>query len=343
MKALLKRLAYRGGLLGSYNRLRNRRRLTVVMFHRVLPVSDPRYAGADPEWTMTPDTFERCLKFFKKHYRIVSPRHVLDALAGARRLPGRSLLVTFDDGWADTAEYAQPLLDRHSIPALVFVVASAIGRSEPFWEERVYRLLATDPGGIERIKSGADRHGIRFAFPGGSSGMDEHRIRKVVARLGTLAAADLESIADTFAAPNPTPPAMLSNGQLSALAASSHVIGGHGMTHRPLSKVGDLKQELHRAQESLSSHLKGQPIEAMSFPHGAFSDAIVAACRSAGYKYLFSSEAVLNDVGAKLDAVRPLGRIHIPERAIVGRSGRFQPELLASWLFLRPHDACARK
>jgi peptidoglycan/xylan/chitin deacetylase (PgdA/CDA1 family) len=292
---------------------------------------------------MTPDTFERCLKFFKRHYRIVSPREVFEALAGERRVPGRSLLVTFDDGWADTAEFAQPLLDQHSIPALVFVVASAIGRSEPFWEERVYRLLATDPQGIERIKREADRQGIRMELPPSSSGPDEQRIREVVAQLSTLAVTDLESIADTFAAAAASPAAMLTSGQLSDLAASSHVIGGHGLTHRPLTRVGDLKQELHRAQESLSSHLNGRPIESMSFPHGAFSEAIVAACRLAGYKYLFSSEAVLNDLGARLDAARPLGRIHISQRAIVGRFGRFQPELLASWLFLRPRDAGARK
>jgi peptidoglycan/xylan/chitin deacetylase (PgdA/CDA1 family) len=335
MKALLKRLAYRGGLLGSYNRLRNRRRLTVVMFHRVLPVSDPRYAGADPEWTMTPDTFERCLKFFKKHYRIVSPRHVLDALAGARRLPGRSLLVTFDDGWADTAEYAQPLLDRHSIPALVFVVASGVGRAEPFWEEQVYRVLATDPEGIDRIRRVAERRGIRMAFHASSAGTDERTIRDVIDQLSAFAFADLESIAATFPAPDPPRPAMLSPAQLAGLAAS-HVIGGHGMTHRPLTKVPDLQQELQGAKERLSSHLNGRPVESMSFPHGAFSEAVIAECRAAGFEYLFSSEAVLNDVAPTAEAPRPLGRIHISERAIVGRSGGFQPELLASWLFLRP-------
>jgi hypothetical protein len=75
----------------------------------------------------------------------------------------------------------------------------------------------------------------------------------------------------------------------------------------------------------------------MSFPHGAWSSTVVAQAQAAGYRHLFSSEACLNGFGDGNDAPsRPVGRIHISERAIVDAAGTFQPALLAGVLFLRP-------
>jgi glycosyltransferase involved in cell wall biosynthesis/peptidoglycan/xylan/chitin deacetylase (PgdA/CDA1 family) len=45
-----------------------------------------------------------------------------------RRLPpARSVVVTFDDGYTDTAEVALPLMRRGGVPATVFVVSGAMG------------------------------------------------------------------------------------------------------------------------------------------------------------------------------------------------------------------------
>lgn len=125
-KTALKTAAYRTGILGFYHVLRNRDTLTVAMFHRVLPATDPRYAGADPEWTITPDIFRQCLMFFRRHYTVVSPDIVFSALSGATTLPSRSLLITFDDGWADNPEYALPILNEFSMSSLIFIAAGAV-------------------------------------------------------------------------------------------------------------------------------------------------------------------------------------------------------------------------
>jgi hypothetical protein len=76
----------------------------------------------------------------------------------------------------------------------------------------------------------------------------------------------------------------------------------------------------------------------MSMPHGAASEAVIAECRRAGYRYLFNSEANLNSLsGGSADApLGPVGRIHISEREILGPSGSVEPALLSLWLFPRP-------
>ncbi|MBC7502250.1 MAG: polysaccharide deacetylase family protein, partial [Herminiimonas sp.] len=333
--AMVKVIAYRSGMLGAYHRFRNRGQLTVAMFHRILPVDDLRYLGADPEWTMTPNSFARCLQFFRSHYNVVSPEQVFAALRGEGHLPRRSLLVTFDDGWGDTAEYAQPILDAYSIPSLVFVVGSAIDRSTPFWEEAIYALLSTHAEGYAQLRQALKPFGVILPEVPPTQ-MNEKSIRAIISRLSESDRLTLESVTGSLGAAYGNNAAMLDCEQLVKLDASIHTIGGHGMSHQPLTSVMDIQNEMISAQASISAYLNKPKIESMSFPHGAYSDSVIAHCRSVGYKYLFSSDAHLNTLDDKTGTYSPVGRIHISERWITNKEGEFQPALLATWLFLRP-------
>lgn len=133
----LKRALYYSGALDAYHRARNRDRLTVIMFHRVLSPGDARWRTADPEYSLRDDLFAACLAFFKRHYHVVALDDVLAARAGGPPLPARPLLITFDDGWSDNEEFALAHLRRAGLPSVLFVVADVIGRDEPFFQERM--------------------------------------------------------------------------------------------------------------------------------------------------------------------------------------------------------------
>lgn len=335
LKLLFKQLAYQGGLLGIFHRFKNHRNLTVAMFHRILPSTDSRYAGADPEWTMSPDTFEKCLIFFRKHYHIVSPNQVFSALQGESKLPSRSLLITFDDGWADTANYALPILNKFSISSLIFVAGAAMNQTRPFWEECIYSFLATHSKGIVELETRLKPYGINLVTSD-SSVMNEQSIRDIISKLGHLDRSILETLADQLTKTKKQQAAMLSTEDIAMLIGSSHTIGGHGMTHQALTKVDNLDQELKNAQYTISEFLNNEPVKAMSFPHGAYSNKVINQCRSAGYQFLFSSDAFLNTLEATYSERSVIGRIHISEREIYDNSGKFKSALLATWMFLRP-------
>jgi len=331
-KLLIKKLAYRLGVLWLFHQLRNRNSLTVVMFHRVLAPSDPRYREADPEWTMKTDSFDQCLQFFQKHYNIVSAEQVFAAIRGEKPLPPRSLLVSFDDGWADTAQYALPILDKRKVPALIFVAGSAIGQPFPFWQERVFHFLAGNQDGISQLKILLLKHGISIEEEMEiQSG--EAKIRAIIKQLERFDPALLDSATRTL--PICTSPAAMLNHQELLVLAQNHCIGGHGMTHQPLAKAGDANHELRASQETLSQ-LLGRTVESMSFPHGSYSDSIIKKSLKNRYKYLFSSESCLHRIKGDTSLSIPVGRIHISEREIVNKSGKVQEVLLAGWLFFRP-------
>ena len=49
--------------------------------------------------------------------------------------------ITFDDGWVDTFQYAFPLLQKHRVPATVFLAVRFIDGKRRFWQDRLVDCL----------------------------------------------------------------------------------------------------------------------------------------------------------------------------------------------------------
>jgi peptidoglycan/xylan/chitin deacetylase (PgdA/CDA1 family) len=314
---LARRAAWRLGALQATHRARNARSLTVVTFHRVLAADDPRWATADPRYTIAREQFAACLAFFGEHYQVVEPDEVLAAQRGSA-LPERPLLVTIDDGWADTHDHALPELLHAGMRAIVFVTACAVDAAEPFWPERVVAAARTGA-----IAGGAD------AAPA------------LVEQLGRAAPALRERwLAGALPSLDPrSAPRLGTAAELRAVAAAGMAIGGHGATHEPLAGHGDLETELVESRQFLCRRLGplGQDEPAtMSFPHGAYDRAAVVAARSAGFRLLATSDPCLNRVDDGLLTTDLIGRIGIPASAIADGRGTVREDLLARWLWRRP-------
>jgi peptidoglycan/xylan/chitin deacetylase (PgdA/CDA1 family) len=60
-------------------------------------------------------------------YRVISLASFLEQRRLHRVPPARSVVITFDDGYADVSSHASPVLARHGFPATVFLVSGAMG------------------------------------------------------------------------------------------------------------------------------------------------------------------------------------------------------------------------
>lgn len=329
---LAKKWLYGSGLLGLYHRLRNRRTLTVIMFHRVLERTDPRWRSCDPDYTLEADLLDACLAFFRRHYRIVSAEDVLAARRGGRPLPPHALLITFDDGWSDNHDYALPRLARAGVPGLLFVVADVIGRRLAFYQERIV-------GGwrLGRLRV-AD-----LAAAAGCAAADESidSLRRVIAAIERLDETERARVLAPFAdALDDGLRHMVSADEVAALERGGIAIGTHGKTHTPMPRATDLAAELGGARREVAVHLEGGRAPAtMSFPHGRYDAAIAERAHEAGFELVFTSDPTINPIGDRPDWL--LGRLGFEQSGIVDRAGRFRPDKLALHLFRRPIRAPA--
>jgi hypothetical protein len=100
-----------------------------------------------------------------------------------------------------------------------------------------------------------------------------------------------------------------------------------------------------RESRSLLTRASGvaeRQVQALSFPHGVYDAGAVDAAFEAGFEMLFTSDKGLNSTRPDQGVGRILARINMDSAAVTRNLVRAEPELLASWLFDRPHLALER-
>lgn len=112
-------------------------RLPILMYHRVAAKGDPRVA----RYRINPDAFEEQLRYLREtgYYAVTLEQWRL-AMKDERPLPGRAVLLTFDDGYVDFKTHAWPLLRRYGFSATLFVVADEVGKTNRWDHPRTQEL-----------------------------------------------------------------------------------------------------------------------------------------------------------------------------------------------------------
>jgi peptidoglycan/xylan/chitin deacetylase (PgdA/CDA1 family) len=87
--------------------------------------------------TVSPSAFAAQLEYLASHdYHVIRLADLVDFMAGALPLPKRSVVITFDDGYASTYRYGYPLLRKYGFPATVFVYTDFAGAGDAMsWSE----------------------------------------------------------------------------------------------------------------------------------------------------------------------------------------------------------------
>jgi len=115
-------------------------RPVILMYHRIAQETFDPWALA-----VAPAKFDEQLAWLAKH-RTLLPLPEFAKLHDRGELPDEAVAVTFDDGYACTARVAAPLLDRHGVPATIFLPAGLIGRTHRFWWDKLGEIVLNHPG-----------------------------------------------------------------------------------------------------------------------------------------------------------------------------------------------------
>jgi len=100
---------------------RLQRGTAVLMYHAI-----GREGESPSRWVLPRSRFERQLAWLgRRRYNVISLDEFVRARVENRLPPPKSVVITFDDGYADNAEVALPALERYAFPATVFLVSAA--------------------------------------------------------------------------------------------------------------------------------------------------------------------------------------------------------------------------
>lgn len=330
-------------MLDLWHRRRNRQALTVIMYHRIIDPGDVRWLRCDPEYSLSTELFEKTLIFFRRHYNLVTLDDVVRARQRPGALPEVPLLITFDDGWADTAEFAAPILAKYRCPSLLFVATDVIGRPDAFWQEQMIGAWRSGRIGASRLAQVWSELGEAGQAAGAQHQVtargDLEPMRALIAYLERQPSDRRQAVlARLFALLADPTTQMISMAQLVGLPAQGMALGGHGHTHTPLTDVSNPGGELNESRQRLF-RATGQYPRSMSFPHGAHTEALIDQAHDLGYDLLFTSRRKLNNAGDIAAGV--LGRAGFTAETICDERGQYCSERLA-WFLFRIQQPSAR-
>jgi peptidoglycan/xylan/chitin deacetylase (PgdA/CDA1 family)/SAM-dependent methyltransferase len=109
----------------------------ILMYHSVAEDGPPELAP----YRTSPQAFRQQMYYLRRHgYYSITIEEWAACIAAQRPLPGRPVILTFDDGYKDFIENAWPILERADFKATIFVVTERVGGVAD-WDLAVSRPL----------------------------------------------------------------------------------------------------------------------------------------------------------------------------------------------------------
>jgi len=276
--------------------------LTVVTYHRVQPSHAP--APFDEQVIdATPESFDSQLGTIAQHFRTVGIDDLIGFLDG-KPLPPNPILITFDDGYRDNRTHALPLLQKHGLRAVFFVVSKAIEERRVFWWDRIAYLIKqstrtaldlTYPSRfhipLEPRRPAIDAV-LRLVKDGWNLDLARFLDELAVAAGVSYTRQDDQRHANSL---------LMTWDEVRQLADAGMDVESHTRTHRLLGTIppDQLSDELRGSRQELEAVLD-RPVRALAYPAGG-GDATTRpvlrdALRAAGYQLAFTSATGINQL-----------------------------------------------
>ena len=200
-----------------------------------------------------PETFERHLAFLSRFYVFITLDQLVDALHGGdwSGIPGRALVVTFDDGHERNRELLETA-KRYELKPTVYLCSQISGTSRDFWfhaapEKEVTELMQVPDS--QRLRTLADRYDFNPTAKTERS------------KPPALSKRDIEAMKEHFD------------------------FGSHTRFHRILTACSETTcyDEVALSREEVEA-LVGLPCQHFAYPNGDYRERELDIVKAAGYR-----------------------------------------------------------
>lgn len=253
-------------------------RLTVLIFHRVLPRQDPLFPDE-----LTAQAFDAICAWLASWFNVLA---LDDAVVQMRegRLPSRAACITFDDGYADNHDVALPILQRHRLPATFFIATGFLNGGR-MWNDTIIEAVR------RCAKSDLDLRELDLeSVPLRSLEDRKHAIGKLIDKIKYRPVADRVEITERIAIlaevamPNDL---MMTSDQVKAMRSAGMQIGAHTVSHPILARLNadECEREIQGSKDFLEQLLQ-ERIGLFAYPNG-----------KPGQDYTADNVAMVRDLG----------------------------------------------
>jgi len=85
--------------------------------------------GYGEKLNVTPEAFQKQMEFLKdKRYNVMPLARLVEMMKEKKKIPHKTIAITFDDGLKNNYTYAYPVLKKCGFPATIFVITDYVGK-----------------------------------------------------------------------------------------------------------------------------------------------------------------------------------------------------------------------
>ncbi len=282
-------MAVRG--LGRVVRATGGPRLSILIFHRVLGSPDPLLAG-EPDARL----FEERMKWLAAAFRVM-PLVEASRRLGDGSLPVNAACVTFDDGYADNATIAAPILARLRLSATFFVSTGFLDGGRMWNDTVIEAVRGHRDTRLDLSSIGLDE------WPCADAAQRAATMNGLLERLKYLPQAEREAkvrqVADAAGLPDRSD-LMMTRQQVRELRRYGMSIGAHTVNHPILTSLAphDARREIVDGRLDLEETLK-ERVKVFAYPNGKpnrdYDASHVALVRELGFDAAVSTAWGISD------------------------------------------------
>ena len=250
-------------LFGLISPAGTKARLSVLIFHRVLPEPDALFPDE-----IDASRFDELCGWLKGWFNMLS---LDDAVARIKTgtLPARAACITFDDGYADNHKVALPILQRHGLTATFFVATGFLDGGR-MWNDTVIESVRLTP--LSMLQLG-DPLGTSFANVLVSSIEEKSAaIQAIINQLKYKPVAERAALTEEIAQLSQVRPLtdlMMTSAQVRALRHAGMQVGAHTVSHPILATLdrSAAHAEIAESKKALE-RLLGERVGLFAYPNG---------------------------------------------------------------------------
>lgn len=324
IRSLLADFLYYTGTMFILTLIRLRKRVVVLMYHRVLNPSEYYGVASQKGILVTTELFKKHMVFLKRHAHVISLSEFLEHIRDRIPFKSKSCLVTFDDGWEDNFRNAFPVLREFQIPAVIFSSGSYLNTQKRFWQEdfllavqEIRRLFKTDDSFRKEISGNPVLEFISKIMTVDDESMEMeiqiliNQVKKWTKQKRDHLLASLKHVAGqtTFLEADTTRRSFMSAHEVTEMIEEGVALGSHGMSHEILTNLSteEVQRELGESRDYLQ-HTFGIEADAFSYPNGNYNEPIINMVKQNGYRVAFGTQSGYVRLG---DNPYSLNRINI--------------------------------
>jgi len=295
-------------------------RFTVLLYHGVYDAGLAIGAKNSSGKHISSTAFEAQMAYIARHCPLVSMRQIALAYAGKGDLPEGAVAVTFDDGFLNNRNDAWPIMERHRIPATIYLATGFIGTGRMIWSDVLEAsILDSRPEALVLAETERRKFDLR-SEAGKIEAFTE--IKQLCKSLpDERKNAVVRSVTEQLGTPRADHPlyAFLDWDQVRDMDRSPLIdFGAHTVDHVSLARVppGMMQDQIDRSVATLEREL-GHKCGFFSYPEGQSSDynaSVIDYLRAKGFDHSPSAIDGANDFST-------IGPFDI-RRIMVGFQGR---------------------